>query len=251
MLTYNVHGLPPGVTGDDTEARMRAISPKLNAYDVAALQENFFFSDLLMEAVDRPWIHHFHEVLPQRLTHSGLTLTSVPRLVDARGESWETCHGLLDGASDCLGSKGYQWARLALHESPDAELDVYNLHAEAGGGDEDDAARSAQVDQLLAAIEQQSAGRAIVVVGDTNMHPDEPQDAELLRRLREEAGLTDACDAASCGEPDHIDRFLSRSADNLTLRAVHWARATEFEDAEGQPLSDHPALLTQFAWETR
>ena len=251
LLTYNVHGLPPGITGDDTEARMRAISPLLDAYDVAALQEDFFYSEALLAEIDHPWVATFHETLPGRATHSGLTVASTLRVVEAEGASWETCHGLLEGASDCLGSKGYLRVRLAPDDATGAGIDIYDLHAEAGGGAEDHAARSAQVDQLLAAIGARSAGRAVVVVGDTNLHPDEPLDAALLQRLRDGAGLDDACEASDCPEPDHIDRFLSRSGDGVAVVPAAWKRAAGFSDEAGEPLSDHPALVARYSWETR
>jgi len=40
-LTYNVHGLPPELTGDDTAARMAQIAPLLDGFDVVGLQEDF------------------------------------------------------------------------------------------------------------------------------------------------------------------------------------------------------------------
>lgn len=48
------------------------------------------------------------------------------------------------------------------------EADFYNLHGDAGSEAGDTDARSAGVDQLLAYIQANSAGRAIVVAGDTN-----------------------------------------------------------------------------------
>ena len=40
-LTYNVHGLPSQITGDDTTNRMEQIAPKLKEYDFISLQEDF------------------------------------------------------------------------------------------------------------------------------------------------------------------------------------------------------------------
>ena len=41
MLTYNIHGLPPEVTGDDTTGRIEQITPLLSDYDVVGLQEDW------------------------------------------------------------------------------------------------------------------------------------------------------------------------------------------------------------------
>jgi hypothetical protein len=40
-LTYNVAGLPQGISGSDPQTNSPLISPKLNAYDVVLLQEDF------------------------------------------------------------------------------------------------------------------------------------------------------------------------------------------------------------------
>ena len=41
FLTYNVHGLPAILTGDDTSGRIAQIAPLLNAFEVVGLQEDF------------------------------------------------------------------------------------------------------------------------------------------------------------------------------------------------------------------
>jgi endonuclease/exonuclease/phosphatase family metal-dependent hydrolase len=252
MLTYNVHGLLPFITGDDTEARMRAISPRLNAYDIAAIQENFFFSEQLLGEVNHASQHHFGEALPGRGTGSGLSLLSTFAIEQAEGTPWSTCHGgFNDCASDCLGSKGVQWARVRLADHPHASIDVYNLHMEAGGCPEDLVSRDAQTDQLLEAISERSPRRAVIVVGDTNLRPSDPFEDELLGRIRAGASLQDACTVLDCPEPDRIDRFLLRGGEDLDLLAVEWHQAMEFFDAEGAPLSDHDALAARFEFRTR
>src|SRR5688572_19517498 len=41
VLTYNIHGLPPSITGDDTAARAAAIAPLLEPFDVVGIQEDW------------------------------------------------------------------------------------------------------------------------------------------------------------------------------------------------------------------
>ena len=56
------------------------------------------------------------------------------------------------------------------HElAPGVVIDVYNLHADAGGGAGDEAARAAQFVQLAAFMSGYSAGNAVIVAGDTNL----------------------------------------------------------------------------------
>ena len=171
-LTYNVHGLPPEITGDDTEARLLAIGPRLAGFDLVGLQEDFDDGRHEQLAADAgfPTNVRFNEALEDRFYGSGLDVLSVLEVVDYLHEHFDDCYGTLDNAGDCLASKGFQAVRLQLGAG---EVDVYNTHLEAGGGEEDDLARLNQIDQIVAAMNGWSAGRAVIFTGDTNLHPDE------------------------------------------------------------------------------
>ncbi len=250
-LTYNVHGLPPEITGDDTSARMVEIAPLLNGFAIVGLQEDFDDQnhELLENASDHQTAARFDEALEGRAYGSGLAFFADYAEQQRVHEHFTACHGTLDNASDCLASKGFQ--RLRLELGGEASLDVYNTHLEAGGSDEDNSARQAQVEQVLLAIDTWSQGRALLFLGDYNLHDDEEPDATLLARLLDEAQLQDACEYVDCEEPGHIDRLLFRSGDSLTLSAQAWANEPAFVDSQGAPLSDHDAISAQFAWEIR
>jgi hypothetical protein len=151
---------------------------------------------------------------------------------------------VLTNLNDCLTSKGFAVAE--MHLAYGAAIDVYDLHLDAGGAAEDRAARDDQVDQLLIAIALRSAGRALVVAGDTNMRAGEA----ALARLIGEAGLTDSCRVLSCGD-ERIDRVLFRSSATVELFATRWRVASEFVDAQGFPLSDHRAVAVDFGGQRR
>jgi endonuclease/exonuclease/phosphatase family metal-dependent hydrolase len=249
-LTYNVHGLPDALTGDDGEARMRAISPLLNAFDIVGLQETFdeVKHGLLTAEADHEIQLWTNQTLDESRVYGdglGMLARGYP-LVDQTSVFYSACYGLLDGASDCLASKGFQVMRIQVG---DAELDIYNTHQEAGSGEADDAARAVQVDEVLAHMDSWSAGRAVVLMGDTNLRPSEPPDAALLA-VYADAGLRDACVEIGCAEDDHIDRFLFRDSDALQLFVEAWGNDPAFYDDAGVPLSDHPAITARFAWAT-
>ena len=65
VLSYNVHGLPPFVTGNDTLKRQSAISPLLEPFDVVGLQEDFMDPGhaRLMRHVSHPVRFRFQEAL--------------------------------------------------------------------------------------------------------------------------------------------------------------------------------------------
>lgn len=246
-LTYNVHGLPDAITGDDGEARMRGIAPLLDAFDLVGIQETFDTErhELLIAGSTHPVQLRFDDKVEEgRVYGSGLALLARAELVETFEEHYTSCNGLLDDSSDCLASKGFQVARFRLG---DAELDVYNTHHEAGGSEADELVRAEQVEQVIASMDGRSAGRAVLFMGDTNLRPSDPPDADLLARYAE-VGLRDACLEVACPETDHIDRFLVRDSDALQLVVEAWANEPAFYDAEGVPLSDHPAISATFAW---
>lgn len=249
FLTYNVHGLPPEITGDDTAARMHDIGPLLRDFDVVGLQEDFDDSNhaTLAEASGHPTQRRFADlVAEERVYGSGLALFSYPSELDFLHEHFLDCNGYLDASSDCLASKGFQAVRLEL--APGASVDVYNSHLEAGGGEDDDAARTEQVSQLIAAMNGWSEARAIVFLGDTNLHASDPDDLPELERWMADVGLVDACEATECPEDDHIDRIFFRPGGGVEWVADGWANEPDFFGAEGVPLSDHPALSAAFSW---
>jgi endonuclease/exonuclease/phosphatase family metal-dependent hydrolase len=248
-LTYNVHGLPPEITGDDTTGRQAQIAPLLSGYDIAALQEDFIESNhaLLTGEADWATARWFDEVIDGRAYGSGLALLS-PFVEEAyHQQHYSQCHGTIDGSGDCLASKGLQLVRLRLGAG---SLDVYNTHHEAGGGDEDNAARLSQVEEVLAAMDEHSAGRAVLFLGDFNLHGDDPEDQPPLD-LYYGYGLEDACDVLACPEPGRIDRAWFRSGDTLDLTPTDWAVQEQFVDAQGEDLSDHEPIAVGFDWAVR
>ena len=151
---------------------------------------------------------------------------------------------MTDGSSDCLASKGFQATSIKLGG---ARLDLYNTHHEAGGGAEDNAARTTQVEELLRSVQERSEEHAVLLTGDFNLRLTDPEDVDLLLAY-DAAGLPRACDLLDCPEPDHIDHIRLRSGTELELEVLDWSRETRFVTEEGTDLSDHPAIAVTVAW---
>ncbi len=248
-LTYNVHGLPPSITGDDTTARVERIAPLLDGFDVVGLQEDFIDSNhaLLEAGSSHPTQLWFDATVEDRVYGSGLSLFAPFERVEFNPVHYTDGNGVLDGASDCLASKGLLAARLEL--APGVEVDFLNTHLEAGGGDEDDAARVTQIEQVVELLQGWSADRAVVFTGDFNLHVgDDPDDAQL-DRLMVGGGLSDSCAAIDCDDPTHIDRIFVRDSEQLTWTVDGWRDlSAEFLDDDGVDLSDHPPLEATLSW---
>jgi hypothetical protein len=262
-LSYNVAGLPEGLSGSHPETNTPIISPLLNAYDFVLVQESWQTPD------PNPLepLRVYHEILAAGATHpyktvsAPLPLGQDPRRPEALvsdglnafsqfpfthldRQMWSTC---VPSAADCLSQKGFMFIRVVL--SPGIVVDVYDLHMEAGGDPEDDTARDLGVTQLATYINEVSAGRPVIVGGDFNLHTDEEPDSTQFQRLLAETGLSDVCATLACPEPGRIDKFLFRSSAGLTIEPLSWQFDTAtFVDGMGEPLSDHDPLAVRFRW---
>lgn len=243
LLTYNVAGLPEGISRSRPLSNLPRIGELLNRYDIALVQEDFAYPLELRRGIRLP-----HASAPFVRTGldfgDGLSQFSRFPLTALRREAWSSCNGVIDAFFDCLTPKGFAMARAAIDAS--LVVHVYNLHMDAGWTTADRAAREAQVEQLVAAIARDSADQAVIVGGDTNLLR---RDRDLLARLLQAASLRDACSDTRCPEPWRIDRVLYRSAPALRLRPMSWRIASEFVGDGRQPLSDHDAVAVRFEWE--
>lgn len=245
VLTYNVAGLPFGLSDSSPEVNTALISPLLNDFELVLVQENFaWHDDLRAQTTHAYQSEPMPGSLEQRLG-DGLNRFSVYPFVDFARVEWTACNGILGSAADCLTPKGFTFARHTL--APGLEVDIYNVHLDAGRDDKDAAARSAQVDQLLAFMQLRSADRAVILGGDLNLK-NHGEDEVILQRLLSSAGLTDACHQQSCVDPSNYDRVLLRDNTLLELQIRSWNFAPGFVDGAGEPLSDHAPVLVELGW---
>ena len=279
LLSYNVAGLPQGISGSNPERNLPLISPGLNDYDLVLTQEDFDWWQPIAGLLD---FANYHSRLRAQATHPyrsavhpgpaavGVDPASRPLLVgdgigylsrypllDERPVAWRGCFGgaLPDGgAADCLAMKGFRAVTMVLGDG--RQVDVYNLHAEAGGTAADQALQVEDYEQLAQAIETWSAGRAVIVAGDTNLHigahPDGSNgaDAQIWSGFLQRLGLTDVCAELDCPEWTNIDKAAYRSGGGIELTALdHEFVSERFLTPEGEDLSDHPPLAVVFGWD--
>jgi endonuclease/exonuclease/phosphatase family metal-dependent hydrolase len=264
-LTYNVAGLPEGLSSSDPERNTPLIGPLLNDYDLVFLQESWQTPETNPLAPLRV----YHEILvaastlpyktapaaqplgndpsrPTALLGDGLDVFSRYPLGDTRRVPWRSC---VDSASDCLAFKGFSMTPAQLADG--VMVHLYDLHMEAGDSAADDQARDAGIDQLLAFIQQYSSGTALIIGGDFNLHTDREPAAGQLARLLALGGLFDSCGELHCPAPGNIDKLLYRSSGSVSLQAESWElQSDKFETPEGGPLSDHEPLAVRFRWKS-
>lgn len=283
LLTYNVAGLPQEVSEETPSVNIPLISPLLEPYDVVLTQEDFdwWTPGGLIESNDLD-AQNYHERLRADTTHEfatpqhpgpeaagidpadrptmeigdGIGILSRLPLDGFETRAWTGCFGSLDtsdgGAADCASIKGFRVATMDLEGVP---VDVYSLHAEAGGTDEDQSLQADDFAQLADFIAEHSEGRAVIVGGDTNLHTDtvhedsgDGADIEIWDTFLAETGLTDTCTETDCGDTGRIDKVAYRSSDAVTLAATRWSIPEGFVDDAGEELSDHEPVAVVLSW---
>jgi hypothetical protein len=270
-LTYNVAGLPEIFSSSPNPlARMPLISELLNGYDLVLTQEDWLTPEPNPGAPNRG----YHEILEDKVTHRYRSipmpipygtdpLRPTALLSDGLNEfsrlyfnmytvehvRWKECFGgLTTGASDCLALKGFTRTVHKLAEG--VEIDVYNLHGEAGSDPQDIPLKQQDFETELADyINTHSAGRAVILGGDTNLHTDGPPSNAVWQNFRTKTGIKDVCETVACGADEHqIDKFAYRSSSTVVIEPLsHKFDRAKFS-YDGGALSDHDALEVRFRW---
>jgi hypothetical protein len=280
VLSYNVAGLPQEISTVNPEEHIPLISPLLADYDIVLTQEDFDWWQGVAADLDFVNYHdrlradapHEHATAPHPGPEAvGLDPASRPLQIGDglgvlsrlpfTGETrvpWPGCFGGIDpsdgGAADCLAMKGFAVVTVELADG--ADVDVYTLHAEAGGTDEDQRLQADNFEQLADFVADHSDGRAVILAGDTNLHTDDEHpdggggaDTAIWEAFLEATGLTDACVATGCGDTGAIDKLAYRSGGGVELEATaHDFPRERFTSPAGDDLSDHPPLAVELAW---
>lgn len=264
-LTYNVAGLPEGLSGSHPSRFTQLISPRLNAYDLVLVQESW------LEPVPYPpelfGAHLYHQILaadadhpykseplpiplnkdpgrPSALVSDGLNRFSRFPFEPVVRQRWAECD---NSAADCLSLKGFSFAPTEF--APGVVIHVYNLHMEAGSTARDDQLKVDDVLAMAAFMRDHSDGEAIIVGGDFNLHSDREPDGTTLQLLYDGADLNDACTELDCPQPTRIDKFLFRSSASITITPLSWSNEdTKFRSGDDEPLSDHDPVAVEFEW---
>lgn len=258
LLTYNTAGLPSFINGLN-HVRHFEIGEKINEYDIALIQEDFLFHLRLIrfnEHAYRSEINEYHDLINLlkqfKLTADGLHRFSNTPFSSVERTQWDKCSGFIDKANDCLAKKGFSVARHQIAEG--VEVDIYNLHKDAGSAASDHAARASGLMQLINRIEQSiNDGQAVIVAGDWNLDRSSDLNVTLLDEITDATGLIDVSELLGTDEQyiNKVDRVLYISSSNLELTPIHYEDLSEeFSDEKGNDLSDHPPILVEFSWQT-
>jgi endonuclease/exonuclease/phosphatase family metal-dependent hydrolase len=243
VLTYNVAGLPEGMSAVHPLRTLPQVGARLSAFDLVLVQEDYAYPELLRARLQLPY--RSAPFARGRALHfgDGLSVFSKLPFAEVRRAAWRACHGFFDAYFDCLTPKGLAMLRLEL--SPGVFVDVYDVHLDAGAHDHDIDARASQLAQLFETIAAWSGERAVVLGGDFNLTSTE---RAALSKLAKKSRFVEACEALRCPEPWRLDRVLFRGSEALRFTPLRWQLERSFKDAEGAQLSDHLPVRVTLRW---
>jgi endonuclease/exonuclease/phosphatase family metal-dependent hydrolase len=260
VVAYNTHGLKARYAGDDPERRFPAIGRLLNGYDVALLQEDFAYHDMIRETAQHgirlrgngqsrnPLADLLAPIVCGECGSGLSTLIAFDEsaLVQTYREAYEDYNGWFGDRYDAWVTKGFLAVRVRLPNG--AVVDVYNTHLDAGKKRKrvrDYETRRNQLAQLREAMERLSYGTAVILGGDFNYRID--RGTEALDDFSASMRLLEVgADAGDDWRPHSIYLFY-RSARDVEIRLRDTGEASEFVDARGEPLSDHPPIFARFS----
>ncbi|WP_328354181.1 jacalin-like lectin [Streptomyces sp. NBC_00457] len=257
VLTYNIAGLPLGLGDSDPETNTPLIGQRLGPYDIVNVQEDFNYHASLYANDTHP---HRTPTSGGAAFGDGMNTLSDYSFEDFQRVKWNNCTG-----TNCLTPKGFSLARVRLAEG--VFVDLYNVHTNADSDDAALAARRANIEQMSDFIQANSAGNAVIVMGDTNTRYTRAGDN--IRTLISENGLKDPwvdlvkggtppaqgsdallCDsAAPANDCEVVDKVLYRGSDLVSLNATRYNNDWKsFLRSDGKHLSDHFPHTVDFSY---
>jgi hypothetical protein len=255
-LTYNVAGLPDGISSSHPLLYSSLISPHLNAFDIVHLQEDFCYHDSIM-------LYNNHRQVAAALPCIGDGLTTLTNFAIRKFErvKWTNCTG-----ADCLSLKGFSYTKIAL--AAGVTIDFYNIHCNAGSSQESIDARRKNIAQFLRYMLEKSTGEPIIVMGDFNHKYTRVGDStrvmldlgfsdpwlDLITQgvvpTMGNAPLQDCYPVNTSSTCEGVDKVFYRGTSDMQLSVVAYKYGDDnrfyYQGDDTQPLSDHSPLALVF-----
>ncbi|MCE7067002.1 endonuclease [Dyadobacter sp. CY326] len=259
-ISYNIAGLPSIICSAKTPraASIAAIGQRLESFDIVHVQEDFNYHSQLYDNDD---VHNFRTETKGAIPFGdGLNTLSKFPISEVVRVKWNDCTG-----ADCMTPKGFTYSRIQV--ALNVFIDFYNVHSNAYNTLHAASARRQNIRQLSEYIKKNSAGNAVILMGDLNgrygfffdnIHilssENELEDAWITHKndgKRPEAlkiipasnilNLTDSSET--------IDKIFFRSSPTIEIKATSYSFVNQlFNNNEGLPLSDHHPVSAQFSW---
>lgn len=235
VITYNICGLPDLITYDrnlaDMDRRFKYIGRKLRRYDIIGLQEAFVKKKSIVENELGSYFQvHGTDVGVSSTIGSGVMTFARWPIYRSHFEKWRKSVGV-----DSLSHKGFVLATVRINS--ELWIDVYNLHAQAGGSKE-----RVDIDnmyQLAEAMRSLSFGNGnpILLIGDFNCRFWDEQCTVLL----EETGVENVL-----AEQEGVDHMFYHENESEWDIEVESHAVVFDERPKGKLISDHDGFEVVF-----
>jgi sphingomyelin phosphodiesterase 2 len=211
VLTLNVAGIP--FIQPFMSRRTDAIAGEIRKqdYDIVALQEVWRDAEA-REIAEKAGLRYYVRVPRAVSIGTGLAILSRYPILEAHEEIF-TCRppALRVREGEGIAHKGVLMGRVS---TPWGELDVYDTHLVADYPKTRYLTlRLAQIAELAEAVERGSRARPLVVLGDLNAAPDDPEYRVLVDLL----GLDDACRSGGQDVCGNTDEEVRRRIDHILM----------------------------------
>ena len=168
IISANVSGLPSFVSKYDRDVSQsqKTLGKMINekGYDIVCVQEDFqYHSVFSAEMSNYPYKTHETGGAP---IGDGLNIFSVYPFYNVERVAWKNSHGIFTDGSDTFTPKGFIRCTVDVNGTL---IELYNVHMDSYSTEGDQYAKKAQLEQLLAYINEHSANRPVLIVGDTNI----------------------------------------------------------------------------------
>lgn len=259
FLNFNVAGLPALSASSEKAARQKLLGQKVGAdnYDIVAVQEDFGYDGDFAAGLGMPFRTYGFQ---SAAFGDGLNVFSKTAIYNVAREGWNKKGGML-WEGDIVSQKGVMLAVVEL--APGVYVDVYNLHADAFGGQESVDARYDNFRQTMNFINANSKDHPVIVTGDFNeafhfgaegkyfynVFVEQLGFADVWVELENDGSYTDfsAWSGDYWGHWDSVECILYRSSDTVTLKPTSH-EYKNYKDDEGKSISDHYAAAATFTY---
>lgn len=247
LLTYNIAGLPQGISGSNPVNNTEHIGILLNDYQIVQVQEDFNYNGRLYNNTKHTYKTKWSG--PAGFGDGLNTLSNYP-VTELKRFAWFNCTG-----ADCLTPKGFSYSKIEV--APKVYIDFYNVHCNAGSNtNEDYAARRQNLRQLTNYIKENSSENAVVVMGDFNSRYTRVLDGLVflteiglidvwieLMRNGVEPEISDIslreCEDPSGKNCEIVDKVFYRSSEKIQLKPLEYLVPEDKFTRNGKWLSDH------------
>lgn len=284
VAAMNVDGLPSIInSGGPGSSGTKSIGTYISnsGFDLVGVSEDFeYHSNLVSGATgysNTTWrgTVGLSNVLGSAADTDGLNLL-YKNGITVSGESWTQFNDSYNTSGNTYIKKGYRYYQATLADG--ITIDVYILHADAGSVEGSITSRKSQMSQLADAINANTSGNPIVVIGDTNCRYtrdylkesfidkiDGVKDAwvELIRgeegypnfgdpnivaidKANEEDTVTK--DYPDCEVVDKVF-YVNKAENKVQIQAIEYTVDNQnYVDSSGSELGDHWPLIVKFSY---